>query len=35
LNPHPETKVLFGAKLFVLGTPDQIENMKGVMIAEE
>lgn len=31
LNPSPETKVIQGAKLFVLGTPDQIERMKDIL----
>ena len=31
LNPKPDTKVMPGAKLFVLGTPDQIEDMKDTL----
>jgi voltage-gated potassium channel len=31
LNPAPETKVIQGAKLFVLGTPQQIQRMKDVL----
>lgn len=31
LNPKPETKVIPGSKLFVLGTPVQIEKMKRIL----
>jgi voltage-gated potassium channel len=31
LNPSPETKVMHGAKLFVLGTPEQIKSMRDVL----
>jgi voltage-gated potassium channel len=31
LNPTPDTKVSPGSKLFVLGTPDQIRNMKNIL----
>lgn len=31
LNPTPDTKVIHGAKLFVLGTPDQIGRMKEIL----
>ena len=35
LNPSPDTKVIPGAKLFVLGTKEQIENMKEIMHSPE
>lgn len=31
LNPTPDTKVIEGAKLFVLGTPDQIKKMRNIL----
>jgi voltage-gated potassium channel len=31
LNPSPDTRVIPGAKLFVLGTPDQIQKMKDIL----
>ena len=31
LNPSPETKVIQGSKLFVLGSPEQIERMKDIL----
>lgn len=31
LNPSPDTKVIQGAKLFVLGTPEQIQRMKDIL----
>lgn len=31
LNPTPDTRVMAGSKLFVLGTPDQIANMKNIL----
>jgi voltage-gated potassium channel len=31
LNPAPETKVIPGSKLFVLGTKEQIEKMKNIL----
>jgi voltage-gated potassium channel len=31
LNPKPETKVIPGSKLFVMGTPNQIEKMKDIL----
>lgn len=31
LNPTPDTRVIHGAKLFVLGTPNQIEKMKEIL----
>jgi voltage-gated potassium channel len=31
LNPSPDTKVVLGSKLFVLGTHSQIEDMKQIM----
>lgn len=31
LNPSPETKVMRGAKLFVLGTPEQIKKMRDIL----
>lgn len=33
LNPSPETRVIQGAKLFVLGTPDQIQKMRDILRA--
>jgi len=35
LNPSPDTKVIQGAKLFVLGTPDQIQKMKEILKSVE
>lgn len=35
LNPSPDTKVIPGSKLFVLGTRDQIEEMKKIIRSEE
>jgi voltage-gated potassium channel len=35
LNPTPDTKVSPGSKLFVLGTPDQIKNMKNILKSSE
>lgn len=32
LNPKPETKVIPGSKLFVLGTPEQINNMQDTLL---
>jgi len=32
LNPKPDTKVIPGSKLFVLGTPDQIKNMEDTLL---
>lgn len=34
LNPKPETKVMPGSKLFVLGTPSQIKDMKNILKEE-
>jgi voltage-gated potassium channel len=31
LNPNPDTKVIPGTKLFVLGTPDQISKMRDIL----
>ena len=31
LNPSPDTKVIPGSKLFVLGTPDQITRMREIL----
>ena len=31
LNPAPDTRVIQGAKLFVLGTPQQIQRMKDIL----
>ena len=31
LNPSPDTRVIPGAKLFVLGTPDQISKMRDIL----
>jgi len=31
LNPSPDTKVIHGAKLFVLGSPDQIQRMMEIL----
>ncbi len=35
LNPKPDTKVMPGAKLFVLGTPDQIRNMRNILKGDD
>ncbi len=35
LNPKPETKVIPGSKLFVLGTPEQIESMRTTILDKE
>lgn len=35
LNPKPETKVMPGSKLFVLGTPQQIQDMKKILKGED
>ena len=35
LNPKPDTKVMPGAKLFVLGTPDQIQDMKDTLKSDD
>ncbi len=35
LNPKPETKVMPGSKLFVLGTPDQIQKMKKILKGDD
>ncbi|MCD4746877.1 MAG: potassium channel protein [Bacteroidales bacterium] len=35
INPTPDTMVILGSKLFVLGTPEQIESMKQILRAEE
>lgn len=35
LNPKPETKVIPGSKLFVLGTPEQIESMRTTLLDKE
>ncbi len=35
LNPKPETKVIPGSKLFVLGTPKQIKNMEETLLNRE
>jgi voltage-gated potassium channel len=35
LNPKPETKVMPGSKLFVLGTPGQIKAMQNILKGEE
>lgn len=35
LNPRPDTKVMPGAKLFVLGTPDQIRDMRNILKGDD
>lgn len=35
LNPKPDTKVMPGSKLFVLGTPEQIQAMQNILKGEE
>ena len=35
LNPPPETKVNSGSKLFVLGTPEQINIMKEILVLQK
>lgn len=35
LNPKPDTKVMSGSKLFVLGTPEQIEDMKKIFKVDD
>ncbi len=35
LNPKPDTKVTPGSKLFVLGTPEQIQAMKNILKGDE
>lgn len=35
LNPKPDTKLMPGSKLFVLGTPDQIRGMKKILIGND
>lgn len=35
LNPKPDTKVMPGSKLFVLGTPKQIQDMRKILTGED
>ncbi len=35
LNPTPDMKVFPGSKLFVLGTPDQIQNMRNILLIKK
>jgi voltage-gated potassium channel len=35
LNPKPDTKLIPGSKLFVLGTPDQVNEMKKILQGDD